>query len=99
MRTYTVKLLPTFFKTWSKKVGFLQSLNYNLPSKFISRFLKSLNYLKLFPNGFQSLESTIYRKLVINKKYVIIYFVDNTQRNVYVKYVFSTKQDYLKLIS
>lgn len=99
MNVYKIKLHKTFYNSLKKQLYSICEFNYNYSNKFLLNCYKIITSLKFFPNGYQRIENTIYRKIALNKNYVIIYLVDNTHKIVYIQYIFSTKQDYLKLIS
>lgn len=99
MKEYQIKVERTFYNGLATQQVFLFNINYNFIPKLLPNLYQAFNSLKYFPNGYQRIKNTPYRRLVLNKRYIIIYFVDDIHKIVYIQYLFSTKQDYLKLIS
>ena len=99
MKVYKIKLHQTFYNSFKIQLYFLSKFNYSFSNKFLSNCYQAITSLKYFPNGYQQIENTIYRRFILNKKHVIIYLVDDIHKIVCIRYIFSTKQDYLRLIS
>ena len=100
MKEYTLKLTKDLKYQLFQQWLFLSSFNLNIAKKFLLNYNLSVNSLKYFPNRNQSVFSNKkYRRMFFFNHYIIIYFVDNLHNIVYIKYVFSTKQNYDKFIS
>lgn len=99
MKEYKIKFDLSIKNNLLQIINFLSQFDYNLPIKFLSNFYIAVNSLKYFPNRNQKLEILINcRRIFFYKHYMIIYSVDNINNIVYIKYIFSTKQNYNKII-
>lgn len=65
--------------------------------KFYNDFNSVIQFLSLFPYMYPKLsKNTIYRKAIFNRKYIILYTVDN--ETVYIDSIFNAKQNYINFL-
>lgn len=70
---------------------------YSKPSsqKFFEDFNSAIQSLKLFPYMYPKISTnSSYRKILFNKKYLIIYLIDNDI--IYIDSIVNCKQNYIK---
>ena len=100
MRKYKPIIEKTAWHSIDQVSNFISIYNYNYSQKILKNIFKSIQSLEYFPNRNPCLYfNKKYRRMLFLKKYLIIYSVDNIKNIVYIKYVFSTKQSYNKLVS
>ena len=97
MQKYNLKI--------NKKVyEFLEELNIyifdktksiQLSEKVTNSILKEMNFLKDFPYSYPEFNKR-YRYMIINKKYIIFYKINEKQKKVTIHRIYSTSQNYLK---
>jgi len=78
-------------------IEFLSNININSAKKLGNEFFTTVNLLKFYPYRFPvcyiNLNNSIsYRKIVINKKYIILYYIN--QNNVFVDLFLDTRKYY-----
>lgn len=78
--------LHAFYKSKYSKASSLQ---------FLEDFNSSIQFLLLFPYMYPKIsKNSSYRKIIFNKKYIIIYFIEN--ENIYIDSIINCKQNYLE---
>lgn len=77
--------LHSFYKSKYSKLSSL---------KFLKDFNSSIQTLLLFPYMYPKISTkSPYRKILFNKKYLIIYFIENN--NIYIDSIINCKQNYI----
>ena len=100
MKKYRIKIEETAWQSINRLIDFISFYNINYSQKILKNILKSIQSLEYFPNRNQRLSfNSKYRRMFFNNHYVIIYSVNEIQRTVYIRYLFSTKQNYHQFIS
>jgi hypothetical protein len=82
-------------------IVFLEQLNKNASEKLLIEIINAIESLEILPKrnpwfNEKLIPTFTYRKMLINKRYLIIYEV--TEDTVYVDYIIDCKQDYTWLI-
>lgn len=100
MKRYKLEIEEIAWQSIKQVIKFVSIYNIYYSQKVLKNIFKSIKSLEYFQNRNPCLIfNKNYRKMLFLKKYIIIYFVDNLHNIVYIKYVFSTKQNYNKFIS
>lgn len=86
MRKYNLILHNSFSKSFSSCITQLGIFNYTYAQKVYNNTFNSLNILRLFPNMFSYFSyphcDKIYRRIIIDKTFLIIYFVETNNIHV-----------------
>ena len=80
--------------------------NETAAKKMVSKLLQGMESLKTFPEaGFNAdqrygkrINDTFETRALVVKRYVILYFIDESRKEIVVSHIFSSKSDYIKLL-
>ena len=72
---------------------FMNSFSEDKANKIYNEIYSKIYSLSIFPEIYPMYDED-YRVMTINKKYRIFYTVDNCEKKVTVKYIFSSSQNY-----
>ena len=79
-----------------------QAKDSNISKKFVQELYEKCQKLDTFPNGgalpkYRVLLTAGYR-YISHKNYLIFYFVDETEKSVYIMAIFNEKKDYMRVM-
>ena len=80
--------------------------NETAAKKIVSKLLQGMESLKTFPEaGFNAdqrygkrINDTFETRALVVKRYVILYFIDESRKEIVVSHIFRSKSDYIKLL-
>lgn len=107
-KTYKLKYAPQVIAELKSIKAYILELSQseNIANKRIDDLFKSMETLKVFPEaGFNADEKyrrriskdVTTRGMTLKKDYLVLYDIDEANSCVNVRYLFSTKSDYMKL--
>ena len=98
---YNVKVEPSALELLERHIAFLSNISTNAARKLKVLIMAKIKTLRDNPFQYPIWQVSFdlpheYRRIVVNKRYLIIYFIDGT--NVFVDYIFDSGMDNSKLL-
>jgi len=101
MGKYNVEVAENALSLLEKHLRFLANVSAKASYKINKEIFAKINTLKDNPFQYPVWQTNYelsheYRRIIVNKRYLIIYFIDGN--NVFVDYIFDTSMDNSKLL-